>query len=343
MLLSIPFKKFNLIFVLIISSQFLYAQSDSLVLINGNQIVGEVKGLNRNVLTVETNYSDEDFKIEWDGVMKIYTETYFLITLTDGTRLNGRLTTISPLRISVISEDGQEAEVELNNIVYLDDIKKGFWNQLYASIDLGLDIAKASNLRQVSMRSNLGYLAKRWQLDGNYSNLFSRQDDTDDTRRIDGAVTFRYFLPRDWYPLLSAEFLSNTEQQLKLRSTVKTGMGKYVINTNQFYWGFSVGANYNNENFEPDTISDRKSWEGFLGTELNLFNTGDLSLLTNLIAYPSFTEKGRLRSDFKFDLKYDLPLDFYIKLGFTVNYDNQPAAGSPETDYVIHSGFGWEW
>jgi len=336
-------KEFLLIPLFVIFIQLLQAQTDSLVLINGNYIVGEIKGLNKNVLTVETDYSDDDFKIEWNGVMEIYTETYFLITITDGTRLNGHLKTTSPLTVLIVSDDDQEMIVELNDIVYLDDIDQGFWNQIYASIDLGLDIAKANDLRQVSMRSNLGYLAKRWQLDGNYNNLFSRQDDIEDTRRSDGSVTFRYFLPQDWYPLISAEFLSNTEQQLKLRSTIKSGMGKYVIHTNQLYWGFSLGANYNNENYQPDTLTDRTSWEGFIGTELNMFNTGDLSLLTNLVAYPSFTEKGRIRSDFKFDLTYDLPLDFYIKLGFTVNYDNQPAAGSPETDYVIHSGFGWEW
>ena len=43
------------------------------------------------------------------------------------------------------------------------------------------------------------------------------------------------------------------------------------------------------------------------------------------------------------DLKYDLPLDFYVKGGLTVNYDNQPAAGATELDYVFNSGLGWEW
>jgi hypothetical protein len=57
--------------------------------------------------------------------------------------------------------------------------------------------------------------------------------------------------------------------------------------------------------------------------------------------YPGFTEKGRLRADFKTDLKYDLPLDFYIKVGFTWNFDNQPATGSSEYDYVMQTGIGW--
>ena len=320
----------------------LSAQQDSIIFKNGNFIVGEVKTMDRNIVKVETDYSDNDFTIEWDGIKEIYSKTHFLITLSNGARYNGTLQSEGSGKIKIMTDDGESIETSSNEIVMLDDIDQGFWSQLYASIDLGFDLARANNLKQFSMRSNIGYIAKRWQLDGNFNSLSSKQDNVDDIKRNDGGITFKYFLPHDWYPLASLEFLSNTEQQLDLRTTSKLGLGKYVIHTNKSYWGFSLGANHNIENYY-DSSSNRDSWEGFLGTELNFFNIGDLNLLTNLIAYPSFTESGRWRSDFKFDAKYDLPLDFYIKLGFTLNFDNQPAAGSSKTDYVLHSGFGWEW
>ncbi len=327
----------------LISSLALVGQSDSLIFKNGNNIVGEVKSMDRNILKIETDYSDDDFTIEWDGVKEIYTETFFLITVTDGTRYNGHLKSDGTGKLQILTEDGQTITLDPHEIVLLDDVDQGFWSQLYASIDFGLDVTKANDFRQVSMRSNLGYIAKRWQLDGSYNTYFSKQNEVEDIKRTDGGVTFKYFLPHDWYPMVSVDFLSNTEQQIQLRATGKAGMGKYIIHTNHYYWGFSAGANYNNENYSIDTIPDRKSWEGFIGTELNMFNTGDLSLITNIIAYPSITEAGRWRTDFKFDVKYDLPLDFYIKAGLTINYDNQPAPGSPEADYIFHTGFGWEW
>jgi len=49
-----------------------------------------------------------------------------------------------------------------------------------------------------------------------------------------------------------------------------------------------------------------------------------------------------MRFDFKVDLKYDLPLDFYIKLGYTQNFDNRPVEGASQNDYVIQTSFGWE-
>lgn len=328
---------------MLLASTHARAQTDSLIFKNGDYIVGEVKSLERNSLKVETDYSDDDFTIEWDGIKEIYTRTHFLITLTSGSRYNGTINSNESGNITIATDEGEVIEVNPDHIVFLDDLDQGFWSQLYASIDVGYDLAKSKNLRSFSMRSNVGYIARRWQLDGSFNSMTSSQDEVDDIRRTDGKIAYKYFLPKDWYPTASVDFLSNTEQQLDLRTTAKLGFGKYVIHTNRLYWGFSVGANYNNEEYTLAEQEDRKSWEGFGGTELNLFNMGDLSLMTTFVAYPSFTESGRWRSDLHFDVKYDLPLDFYIKAGFDMNYDNQPAEGSPNFDYVLHTGVGWEW
>jgi hypothetical protein len=319
------------------------AQVDSIIFNNGNYVVGEIKSMNRNVLEIETDYSDDDFTIEWDGIKEIYTTTNFLITLTSGNRYNGTIQSDGTSGINIQTEGGETINVQPDEIVVLDDVDFGFWSQLYASIDIGYDLTRSKNLRSFSMNSNVGYIARRWQLDATFNRFTSRQDDVEDIQRSDGGLTFKYFLPRDWYPTASTNWLSNTEQQLRLRTTAKLGFGKYVVHTNQLYWGFSVGANYNQEDYSPPELDDRTSWEGYAGTELNLFNVGDLNLQTSLLAYPSFTESGRIRSDFNFNVSYDLPLDFYVKAGFTLNYDNQPAEGSPKADYVLKTGFGWSW
>jgi hypothetical protein len=48
-----------------------YAQSDSIIFHNGNYVIGEAKTMNRGVLTIETEYSDSDFKIEWEKIKEI--------------------------------------------------------------------------------------------------------------------------------------------------------------------------------------------------------------------------------------------------------------------------------
>lgn len=317
------------------------SQTDSLVFKNGNYIIGEIKNMDKGVLVIETDYSDSDFKIEWSGVKEIYSTTNFLITIADGSRYNGTILTTGNREAYIIT-DTDTISVKLQDLVFLNSVDKGFKNRLYAAIGVGLDLTKANNLVQLSVRSNVGYLANRWSADASYNTLYSKQDSSSRISRTDGGGSFKYFLPRDWFSVASVAFLSNTEQKIDLRTTGSLGVGKYVIHTNRTYWAFSGGASFNNETYTTDDPK-RDSWEAYAGTELNLFDLGDFNLITKLVMYPSLTESGRLRSDFNIDTKYDLPLDFYIKISCTVNYDNRPVEGAAETDYIFHTGFGWEW
>lgn len=330
----------SIVLVLFAFTMAMSAQTDSLIFKNGNYIVGEIKDLNRGIVTVETDYSDDDFTIEWEGIKEVYSKSYFLFTLSDGRRFNGNFETTGDGKIKIFSEDGP-VEIAPDEIVYIKSVEQDFWSKMSANIDLGYSFTKAQNLNQFNLRAYVGYLTDRWMLDGSVNSVISSQDSVETIRRTDGNVGYTFFLPKGWSLISQYNFLSNTEQQLDLRSTIKLGLGYYVIQTNDSYWGFSAGAAYTHEVYMSND-PERRTGEAFVGTELNLFDIGDLNLLTNATAYPSLTESGRFRLDFKFDLKYDLPKDFYIKLGTTVNYDNKPAAGASEADYVFTTGFGWE-
>ncbi len=334
--------------ILTFGSRPILAQMDSLIFFNGNYIIGEVKGMDRGVVTVETDYSDSDFKIEWEKISEIYTETEFLITLSDGTRYNGSLSTAEDGSLLLLTQEGEEVPIDLNNLVFLTSVDDEFWSRLYANIDFGFSFTKANNFRQTNSSLRLGYLANRWQAEGSWKQVLSNQDSVDATRRTEANIGFRYFLPRDWYAGAQVNFLSNTEQRLDLRTTGKLGLGKFVIHTNAIYWSFFGGASFNNESFAPDPENpnaerERQSLEAYFGTEYNMYDVGDLSIFTKALAYPSLTESGRWRVDYDLDVNYDLPLDFYIKGSFSLNYDNRPVEGASETDYVVTAGFGWEW
>ncbi len=338
-------KKILLIVLTLISYLSGFSQVDSLILNNGNVIVGELKSLDKGVAVIETDYSDKDFNIEWDGIKKLYTTTSYLVTLENGKRVNARLESSKQNTINLIEENGTINSVKPEEIVFLKSVDKGFLDRVYATIDIGFDLAKSNNLSTFSARSTAGYLANRWSLDINFNSMYSTQENADATKRTDGGLSYKFYLPHDWYIPVSISYLSNTEQRLDARYNVLAGVGKYIIHSNHAYWGVAGGASYNNEKYSPIDTSSLKtsSMEGYLGTELNLFDIGDLSLITTAKVFPGITEKGRWRADFNFDMKYDLPLDFYIKLGYSLNWDNQPVEGAEAVDYVLHTGFGWEW
>jgi len=330
-----------LLFVLFTISINSVAQQDTITFNNDNILVGEIKEMQQGVLKIETDYSDSDFLIEWIKIKTIKTETNFLINLSDGRRFNGRLASDSIGNTTLFTFYHDTFTVRPEQIVFLESVDKGFWSQVYASIDFGWDITKANNLRQASMRSNIGYLAERWSTNAYYNAINSNQKNVEKVSRDDAGIDFKYFFERRWFSVISTTFLSNTEQKLNLRTNGKLGLGAYLVQTNAVYWNISGGASFNIERYQTSS-DNRNSWEGYFATELKMFDTGDISLTSKIGLYPSITESGRWRSDFNFDVKYDLPKDFYVKLGITYNYDNQPVQDASSSDYVFATGFGWE-
>ena len=103
----------------------------------------------------------------------------------------------------------------------------------------------------------------------------------------------------------------------------------FYIETKYKSWGFVFSLQFDYE------IS-LHTWE------YDMFNFKDFDLSTELTVFPSLSEKKRFRIDYNFTLKYDLPLDFYVKGTLNLNYDNQPAIKGNDLDYVFSTGFGWE-
>lgn len=319
-----------------------FAQSDTLIFHNHNLMIGEVKNMDRGVLKIETDYSDSDFSIEWEQIAQIRTQSIFLMQLSNGEQYIGRLSTDSTGAITIFSEYNGIRSSAHSDIVYLRPVKKGFGDRINVSIEFGTNITKANSFRQYSSRLTSSYIAEKWSSDFQFGTLRSAQEDADTIRRTDGALNYNFFLPNNRYLSLSVTTLSNTEQKLDSRINTKFGIGHYLIRTNSAYWGVKFGFNRSFETFDSDT-PDRDSWEGYFGTELNLYDIGDFKLLTSAIAYPSFTEKGRWRIDYTLDAKYEFEFDLYFKIGGTINYDNQPAEGATEVDYVLQTSIGWEW
>ncbi|MBZ9650725.1 DUF481 domain-containing protein [Psychroflexus montanilacus] len=317
------------------------AQTDSIVLKNGNTIVGELKEMRQNVATVKTDYSDTDLKIKWDKIEELKTTGKFVITLQSGERYTAILKGNSEV-IQLLDKNKPLARSPMRNIVFLKQIQPDVWRNFNASLSLGYNFTKANDLSQYSVRSNIEYRGKRWSASTRYNHIISSQTDVPSTERLDANLVYNYFLKKKWFLLGEVNWLTNTAQNISLRTVSKAGLGRYLVQTNTLYWGLQAGLTFNKERFSNQGVDlENESSEAFLGTEANLYNIGDLSLLSRVVVYPSLTESGRWRTDFNFDIKYDLPLDFFINFGVSLNYDNQPVLGGMETDYVLQTTLGW--
>lgn len=331
-----------LFFTALLFSFQLWGQNDTLVARDNTVIVGDIKTMNKGVLKMKTSYSDSDFAIEWSQVKRISSMKEFIISTMDGDINYGALRSDKDDEVVVYVADVDTATLALDQIVFIRTIKTDFLSRLSASLAMGYNFTKSNNLSQINLRSTIGYKAKNWTLNANFNGISSTRDDVNAVERLDAALSYRYFLKNDWYPMIEVNWLANTEQNIQLRTVARTGMGKYLLRSNKMYWGMQAGTSYNNETFTSGPIATQNSLEGFLASELNLYDMGDLTLLTRVVAYPGITEAGRMRVDGVLDLQYDLPLDFFIKLGFTVNYDNRSVLSTNDYDYIFQTSFGWQ-
>ena len=167
-------------------------------------MVGEVKSMDRGVLVIETPYSDSDFKVEWEKITSIKAKQRYLISLSDGRRINGTFQSVSEgMKIFILDDEGPEITVSQDEIVYINSLDDSFLSRLSANIDFGYSLTKANNQQQLNSNFRLGYLADRWSGSVYYTTLFTTQDNVDDIQRNDIGLGYRYFLPKAWY--LSAD------------------------------------------------------------------------------------------------------------------------------------------
>lgn len=316
------------------------AQNDTIVLKNKNIIVGELKQLSSNVLTVETAYSNKDFLIEYDKVVSLILENRYSIVLSNGVRLYGNVKSAKPNN-ALITLYNSSMEVPLYDIVVLRKIDDGFWNHFKGSFDFGYNLTQTNNSEQFTFSGSLSYISDKWMHQAQYNQLFTSQNDVEDIKRTDWSYDAKMYLKKKWFLNANFSFLSNTSQSLKGRFVPSFGAGNYLIRNNKLYLLVGSGLTYNIEQYEDPTL-DKTSTEALFKTQFNMFNFKDIDLYFSAVGYPSLSEKGRFRTDLNFRFKYDLPLDFYFKSEIQVNYDNQPSEGSVKTDYVFSTGFGWQ-
>ncbi len=337
-------RKTLLPFLMLFIATAIFAQKDTLYSSVGDVLVGEIKSMNRNVLTFDTDYADSDFKIDWDNVAGVKSNTLLIIYTDYGERYTGYLNyQNNDERYVYIRGSLLDKKVYLHNIVEITTLNKDFLSRIYISIDAGYSFSKANHLTQLTSNSHVKYKSDKWRLTGNFKSVFTSQDEVEPTNRTEGETSFAYDLMGKSFAFIGMEFLKNSEQMLDLRTTSKAGVGYYIVRTNQLFFQGGIGMANANEKYGGDEPSTTNSFEGLGLLEFDAFDIGDFSFRTKVSAYPSFTNWGRIRINGDVSLKWNLPLDFYVKASYSHNFDSHPLIDVPRNDYVFQTSIGWEW
>ncbi|MBU2916122.1 DUF481 domain-containing protein [Reichenbachiella agariperforans] len=319
---------------------------DILTLNNDDTIVGDVKSFDKGVLIYGTSYSKSNFKIDWKSIKRLQTNDTYIIQVRNGKSISGTIS-IEDSLATITGNDSITVVVPTIEVVYLNSISKVFWDRMSLSIDGGYTHSKAANNDQLTLRGTASYLSTKINPDL-YFNFVDNAIDANDSvrvrkRRHNYGGNVRVFLTNSWFGITGADFLKSDEMLMELRSTYTLGLGYYPIRNHKMYLNISTGAAINDERYQAEAMTDNTATtEGFVNAELNAFGLKDVSIVSSLNYFPSITDWGRNRLNFNVNVKFDLPKDFYIGMGYTLNYDSDPNIESISTsDYVVQTTVGW--
>ncbi|HEX2339016.1 MAG TPA: DUF481 domain-containing protein, partial [Vicinamibacterales bacterium] len=306
---------------------------------SGDRLVGEIKSVAKDVLTFETDYSDADFKIKWEKIASIQSDRQFLVETFDGKRVSGSLKP-DPGKKPVVQI--AETSVPLPDVAAVQPFERTFWSRFDSGLDLGYSMTRTNSAKQLSLGANLSYRDAH-HVDVLFANVFrSSQENAPETQRWDLGNDFRRFLGSRWYVNTTQDLLNSEEQGLDLRTTIGGGGGRYLLRSASQYLALGGGLAWTNENYTDATLPSKNSAEAYVGTEFMTERLKITDLITRFTYYPSLTISGRYRLAYRFDLDFNLPGDWYFRIGLFDNYDSEPPEGFSNNDYGWSNAFGFK-
>jgi len=337
-------------------------KTDIILMVNGDRITGEIKQLEHGKLRVSTD-SLGDIRIEWDDIERIDSAYEFQFERTDGVRITGVIQDSPEQKEITLANHEETASFTHANVVRISQIENSFWERLKGSLAFGYSFTKASNVAQ----GNLGFRAthrteeRSFTLDGS-TIITNDQEGKGGTQRSDISIKMTRFRENRWFNNYWLGFESNDELRLNLRTSIGTGLGRFLIQTNTSELGLMAGLVGTNEDVDSviETLpsTTKQNLEGLLAIDYSryIFDDPSLDLSTTLVAYPSITESGRIRTQFDLNLRWEIINDLYLDLSYYNTYDSDPQSDNfsdlgpiidpllrplEKHDYGVVTSLGW--
>jgi hypothetical protein len=322
-----------------------YAQApaaDVVVMQNGDRFTGEIKILKEGKLSIKPKYTDDDVVLNWNKVDSVVTSEPFLITTVSGRHIAGRLSLLK--HSGHIAPDKRPAEtISQDSLVRMDQLGKSFFSSLSGGVDVGLSFARAQSQTTSTAQANLSYNSVRTIFDLASSSQVATQTSTKNTNESYLKSSYKRRLGDSaWYGGGIANFLTSSEQQVKLRTSAGGGVGH--VNTGRHNsLTLTEGIVITHETDAPAATSPepRSSLDNLVALDYSNAKFGRFTFDTSVTSYIGLTNDGRIRVTTNQNAYYTLDAGPYVRFSFYDYYDSHPTLGAPVDNYGGLVSLGW--
>ena len=321
-------------------------KTDTLILNNGDRIVGEIKGVYRGKLDYSTNDAGR-LSIEWIKVFRLTSPRYYEIHDRWGTKHFGPL--VRAAENGTIAIDGVHPDtLRIVDVVEIVELGAHFSQRVNGMFDLGYTHTKANNANTFSTRAEIEYRGPKIGSDVALDGYYQKQDNAEQISRQSASLNGSYFLPNRYSAdgVFTAE--RNDELDLDLRVIGGGGVGRTLVESNRNSVEAAAGLVLTREQFSVDSadVVNNNNLEATFGikAETFRFDQPKLRVVSSLVLFPSLTTPGRVRGGFSFEFSRESTRDVKFGIRFVDTFDSRPPAeGAEKNDFNFTFTIGWSY
>jgi hypothetical protein len=320
-----PLIFFILFFSLALSAQ--GQKNDTIYLINGDRLTGELKKFEYGQLTLSTD-AMLIVTIRINDINTIYSAKYFEVLTKSGFRYFGSLLpSNTPATVNVVISNDTVPK-PLWDIVQITNIKDNFFKRIDGNVSLGLSYTKASDVFQYNLATTVMYRTKHYSTRFDLSSILTDQTDKERSNNSNIGLNVTRYLPNKWFARVLVNGQQNTELDLKLRLQGGLSGGYDIIRSNSVRFYGLLGLTANNEQTIDSAITSN-NLEIQASTQFKLFKyrTPKIDVTNTLNFYYSVTISNRYRLEYDLSAKFEIVKDLYFNLTIYDSYDSKPFTG----------------
>jgi len=316
-------------------------KADTVVLRNGDRIVGEITYVDRGALSYKTDDMGM-LAIKWDKIRRIISYRYFEVEVGSGNIYYGQLLAGSQENQVVVAVSTFSDTLRASDIVRINPIGRSFLSRVDGHLSIGFTYQRANRLWNLSTDFAADYRTRQWltQLEANA--YFQDEEASSATSRSSLALQQQRFLAHRWLLLGSGQLEQNQELDLDLRALLTGGGGRFLIKTPRSDVLVGSGLVYTNERFTASTVTSNLELLVTVVGEYFRLDTPQSDLQATLSLYPNLTDFGRVRGDLEVNLSHEFIKDFMMGITMFDKFDSRPpSATAAKNDYGVTFNVGW--
>jgi len=305
------------------------ALADEVHLKNGDRISGKIIRMEGEKLVVKTDYAGE-ISVAWQQVASVTADEKIKVVLGDGSTIEGQTVDVGEGKMKLKSEKVEEplsfnlAEVQAINPKAKPPVR------ITARANVGI-IQESGNTDTDNLRLDGSFVGRtdksRFGVGGEINR--EKSDDEYTVKNWLAYANYDYFISQKWYWYVGTMFENDEFADLDLRSTIGTGVGYQVFETETLNLSLSAGPAYVDENFILAEDNDYAAGQWAVNYDQYFFDKF-LQLFHNQTGVVSLDDSSDWFLKTRQGVRFPLYRGITGTLQYNYDYDHNPSPGAKE-------------